>query len=148
MVRQYADELVVQDHKMLVDFRDTMSRIIWSIYPKMNYNDIVRGVEYSIQKRFKNFDLTIHNNYTNKTAEMTMLEMIDYIAQREPIITSYGVLFKKHDQVPNPLATVIDSFLTLRKVHKKEMFKYPKKSEMFERYNLLQSLDKIDVNVI
>ena len=55
-------------------------------------------------------------------------------------------MFKRHGDVPNPMGRVIQSFLDLRKSHKKEMFKYPKGSEMFERFNLLQALDKIDVN--
>lgn len=114
----------------------------------MEIEDIESAVEYSMAKRFKNFDLTVQNNYTCKSIQMTVLEMLDYIAVREPIITSYGTMFKRHGDVPNPMGRVIQSFLDLRKAHKKEMFKYPKGSEMFERFNLLQALDKIDVNGI
>lgn len=140
------DKVKVDDHPILVNYKNTMTRIIHSAHPRMNYEDIERAVEYSIQKRFKNFDLSIQNKYKNKDAQMTMLEMLDYISRREPIITSYGTMFKKHEEVPNPMARVIDNFLILRKKDKKEMFKYPKGSEMFEHYNLLQTLDKIDVN--
>ena len=105
-------------------------------------SDIEAGITYSIQKRFKNANATITNNYLNSSIDTTILEMCDYIAQREPIITSYGVLFKRHGTVKNPLGDSIDNFLKLRKVHKKEMFKYPKGSEMFEHFNLLQALDK------
>lgn len=142
------DRIIVQDHQSLYAYRDSMSRTIKSIYPEMNMQDIIRGVEYSIAKRFKNFNLSVQNNYTNNTVEMTMLEMMDYIARRKPIITSYGTMFKRHDDVANPMARVIQNFLDLRKKHKKEMFKYPKNSEMFEHFNLLQALDKIDVNGI
>ena len=136
------------EHESLIGYRDSMTRAIKSIYPHMDIEDIEKAVEYSISKRFKNFDLTVQNNYTNKIITMSALEMLDYIAKREPIITSYGTIFKKHADVPNPMGQVIQSFLDLRKKHKKEMFKYPKGSEMFEKYNLLQALDKIDVNGI
>ena len=135
------DKINVRDHPILIEYRDTMTRIISSAHPRMNKDDIEKAVEYSIQKRFKNFDLNIQNKYKNKNVQMTMLEMLDYIKKREPIITSYGTMFKKHEQVPNPMAKVIQSFLDLRKKHKKEMFKYPKGSEMFESFNLLQQLD-------
>jgi hypothetical protein len=135
-----------EDHKILNEYKITMSRIINSLHPYMDKRDIDEALDYSISKRFKNFDLKVVNNYTTRTTEITALEMLDYIRNREPIMTSYGTLFKRHDAVPNPMAKVIQNFLTLRKTHKKEMFKYPKGSEMFEHFNLMQQLDKIDVN--
>ena len=138
--------LNVDEHQVLINYRTTMSRLLRSVYPHVAQSDIEAGITYSIQKRFKNANATITNNYLNSSIDTTILEMCDYIAQREPIITSYGVLFKRHGTVKNPLGDSIDNFLKLRKVHKKEMFKYPKVSEMFEHFNLLQALDKIDVN--
>ena len=142
------DRIVVSEHQSLQEYRDSMTRVIKSAYPQMDTEDIEAAVEYSISKRFKNFNLKIQNNYTCKTIQMTALEILDYIAKREPTITSYGTMFKRHGDVPNPMGRVIQNFLDLRKKHKKEMFKYPKGSEMFERFNLLQALDKIDVNGI
>ena len=137
-----------EEHQILQEYGTKMSRIIQSLHPYMDRRDIEAAVNYSISKRFKNFDMKIVNNYTTKSTDITALEMLDYIRAREPIMTSYGTLFKKHDVVPNPMGKVIQNFLDLRKRHKKEMFKYPKGSEMFEHYNLLQQLDKIDVNGI
>lgn len=129
-----------KEHKILMKYRDTMSRIIKSAHPEMDIRDIYAGIEYSISKRFKNFDLVVQNNYTGSNPKISMLELMDYIAKREPILTSYGTMFRRHDVVPNPMAKVIQNFLDLRKLHKKEMFKYPKGSEQFEKYNLLQAL--------
>ena len=140
------NKINVKDHPILVQYRDTMTRILNSKYPLMNKNDIERAVEFSIQKRFKDFNLSIQNKYTGKTVSMAALDMLDYIRNREPIITSYGTMFRRHGTVPNPMGKVIQSFLDLRKAQKKEMFKYPKGSEMFERWNLLQNLSKIDTN--
>ena len=90
------DKVNVKDHPILIQYRDTITRIINSKYPLMNKNDIERAVEYSIQKRFKDFNLKIQNKYNEKTVDMTALEMLDYIKNREPIITSYCTMYKKH----------------------------------------------------
>ena len=52
-------------------------------------------------------------------------------------------MFKHHGTVPNPLLAVVQSFLDNRTIHKKQMVQYPKGSEDFEKYNLLQSLTKM-----
>lgn len=127
-------------------YKEVMIRLLSSVYPHMDKQDFSDVIDYSVAKRYKEYDGTIYNNYTNKRIDMTILKMCDYIASKEPIITSYGVLFKRHGTVPNPMADVIQLFMDLRGIHKKEMFKYPKGSELFERYNLQQNLDKIDVN--
>ena len=146
MIKDINQTVNPQEHEILMKYRDTMGRIIKSLHPEMDIRDINSALEYSISKRFKNFELTVKNNYTNSDPKLTMLELVDYISQRQPILTSYGTMFRRHDVVPNAMGRVIQNFLDLRKVHKKEMFKYPKGSEQFEKYNLLQALDKIDVN--
>lgn len=136
------DKVKAEEHEVLLKYRDTMSRIVNSLYPQMNREDIEKGVSYSVSKRFKNFNVVLQNNYTNKIFNTTILKMLDYIENRKPIVTSYGTMFMRHGEVPNPMGDVIQSFLSLRKKHKKEMFKFPKGSEMFEKFNLLQALDK------
>jgi len=55
-------------------------------------------------------------------------------------------MFKRHSEMRNPLINLISSYLDNRKKAKKMMFKFPKGSEDFEKYNLLQLLYKIDTN--
>lgn len=125
--------------------------------PHIPQEDLESILNYSINKRLYNAKAGISNSYkryydpeTKKYKDLfheyTLLQIADYIKKREPIVTAQGTMFRHHGEVPNPLANTIQSFLDLRSIHKKEMFKYPKGSEQFEKYNLLQSLDKIDAN--
>ena len=115
-------------------------------FPLLTKDELSAAIDDSISNHFKDTDVSINNNYKNATVQMTLNSLVQYIESKEPIITSYGVLFSKHGTLPNPIYNMIDGFIIGRKKMKKEMFKYPKGSEMFEKYNLLQLLLKIDAN--
>nr|DAG94177.1 MAG TPA: hypothetical protein [Herelleviridae sp.] len=138
--------MVINESPTLIKYKDTMKRCIMMYYPQMDKRELDPILDYSINKRFKNSNVKIENSYTKKNANMTLLAISDYIASREPIVTAFGTMFRKKGEVPNPMGVVVQSFLDMRSKHKKMMFKYPKGSEDFEKYNLLQSLDKIDTN--
>ena len=130
-------------------------------YPESSPEVLDAAIDYSIQKRIQNANAVLSNSYRRrrvierdengnevqvyKNAEqnLTLQQISDYILSREPIVTAFGTMFKHHGTVPNPLAIVVQSFLDNRTIHKKQMFQYPKGSEQFEKYNLLQSLTKM-----
>lgn len=124
----------------LADYMSTMHDCVKMYFPNLDDNFIDDALRYSIKKRYKSSQITLNNNYTKESVNKTLLELCDYIADKKPIMTSYGVLFQRHGTVPNPLKEIIQSFLDARGKYKKQMFQYPKGSEMFEYYNLLQSL--------
>ena len=124
----------------LADYMSTMHDCVKMYFPNLDGNFIDDALRYSIKKRYKSSQITLNNNYTKESINKTLLELCDYIADKKPIMTSYGVLFQRHGTVPNPLKEIIQSFLDARGKYKKQMFQYPKGSEMFEYYNLLQSL--------
>lgn len=122
---------------------------MWALsrnFPTLSYDELDRAINWSINNRFSNVDVTVHNNYKNQIINTNLHELANFILDKKPIITSYGVLFSRHGTVPNPIYKMIDNFINSRDSLKHEMFKYPKGSEQYEMYNLLQSLAKIDVN--
>ncbi len=143
------------DHNMILEsdtiqlYKQEMKDTVTYFFPEYDMSDFDDALNYSIQKRYKDEEVVIHNNYKKKDVyDMTILKLCDYIQKRKPIVTSYGTMFMRHGETPNPLGEVIQMFLDERAMYKKEMFKYPKGSEEFEKYNLLQLLAKIDCNSI
>ena len=129
-------------------YKDTLKRMISLNIPNLTNNELDEAINYSMAKRYKPTQAKVYNNYTEKTAVNTLAELTDYIYSKEPICTASGVLFKKHGTTPNPLTKLIYMFMTNRDMYKKQMFQYPKGSEEFEEYNLLQLLAKVDTNAI
>lgn len=130
------------DSSVLYNYKTVARDLLHLSFPSLSFGEISAAIDYSISKHFKDTPVVIDNNYKKRQVNMTLQTLSDYIIQKEPIITSYGVMFKRHGEVPNPLYNMIDGFINGRKAMKKEMFKYPKGSEMFEKYNLLQLLLK------
>lgn len=115
-------------------------------FPLLNEYELREAIKYSITNRIENKPAYLENNYTKRRMDGTVVDILNYIQSLQPIISSSGVLFKKHKDADNPLAKMIMGFLNQRAIYKKEMFKYPKGSEMFEKYNLLQLLEKLNAN--
>ena len=130
----YESSIVVDNYKKVA------AEMLHLNFPLLSEQEIYAAIDYSISNHFKDTSVKIDNNYKNISIDMTLRELTNYILDKEPIITSYGVLFNRHGTVPNPIYRMLDGFISGRKKMKKEMFKYPKGSEDFEKYNLLQLL--------
>ena len=129
-------------------YKDTLKRMLSLNLPSLTNRELDEAIDYSMNKRYTPVESKVYNNYTEKTVVNTIAELTDYIYSREPIQTAWGVLFKKHGVVPNPLTKLIHMFMLNRDKEKKIMFQYPKGSEEFEEHNLLQLLAKVDTNAI
>lgn len=117
-------------------------------FPGMTETDLMEAIDYSIVKRGSDSKAYLDNNYKKIRENRTLFEITDYIIQREPIITVSGVMFRKHGYCPNPFVMLIQEFLEQRGIYKKTMFKYPKGSEEFEKYNILQLSEKVSGNAM
>lgn len=138
----------LNESSVIKNYIDMSIRTMRLALPMLSISELTEAVNYSVQKRFKNTNVVMDNNYKNIQNETTLLELAEYINQRQPIVTSYGCMFARHANSINPLAKLLQTFMENRDIHKKQMFKYPKGSEQFEAFNLMQLLDKRDANSI
>ena len=127
-------------------YKDKMREVLSLYYPTYPLSLIDEAIDEHIINKFKDSKAFVDNSYTKKNTETTLLAISDFIDKKDPTCTSMGTLFKNQEQERNLMFETMDSFLALRKIHKKEMFKYPKGSKEFMKFNLLQLLDKIDAN--
>lgn len=128
------------------EYKSVMIENLASSFPGLNIDELDSAITWAIINRHNIHPVKLDNNYTKQTINGTVLDILRYIEKLEPIITSSGVLFKKHKEADNPLSKMIMGFLEQRSFYKKEMFKYPKGSSEFEKYNLLQLLEKLNAN--
>lgn len=131
-------------------YKDTLKRMLSLNLPSLTERELDEAIDYSMNKRYKQVESKVYNNYTEKTVTNTLAELTDYIYSREPICTAWGVLFKKHGVVPNPLSKLIHMFMLNRDKYKGQMLDYLELNDMekYEEYNLLQLLAKVDTNAI
>jgi hypothetical protein len=138
----------LNDMEVIKRYKQFFKEMIWFNKPNISEQELEDVMNWSIQKRIKNSSLELYDSYKEKRADSSVLEWLEYFYANEPIITPNGVMFKKHNEELNPVNKMIQGFLKTRAKYKKEMFKYPKGSREFEKYNLLQLLSKIDANSI
>ena len=50
-------------------YKEIMTRLLRSSYPWMNGDDLSNALNYSVNKRYKQFTGSIYNNYTNKRVD-------------------------------------------------------------------------------
>ena len=139
-------EILADKNIAIKNYRDTTIDLLQLIFPNLSYTELAYAVDRDIAENIKYHKATIDNSYKKTKVDITLPDLAHYILSREPILTTYGALFTKHGDTPHPLYKMVDSFIWDRDKNKKEMFKYPKGSFDYQKYNLLQLLLKIDAN--
>lgn len=132
--------IAVDKSPTLSTYKRKMVEVLSLIYPLAQLSFLDEVVEEHIQKKFKDAEAVLKNSYTKKDTKTTLLALSDFIDEKKPLVTGAGTMFKQHDKSRNLMFETMQSFLDLRGVHKKEMFKYPKGTPEFNKYNLLQLL--------
>ena len=128
------------------EYVEIMMRNLKHTFPLLSDAELMEAIRYSIDKRYRSSTVIMHNNYENIKRSVSTPEVLHFLETEKPVMTSSGMLYKNAAIAENPLSDMIMGYIKSRKIFKKEMFKYPKGSEMFEKYNLMQLLKKRDAN--
>lgn len=132
----------------MAKYKEVLKRNMKLVLPELGDGELERAIQWSMDRRFKDHDITIDNNYRDEKYHLTLSELVNFINANKPILTSYGCLFTSHGETANPLYQMIQEFADRRNRFKKKMLEYPKGSEEYNRYNLNQLVAKVDTNAI
>ena len=132
--------------KVFDEYRYNCIAAIKKMIPSLYHEEILEAVNYVIGTEYKEVDLILSNSYEKTEQKSNVYKLVSYIMEREPVLCSSGVLFKRRGSHLDMFISLIDEFIDGRKFHKGEMFKYPVGSEMYEKENLQQLNLKVCAN--
>ena len=108
--------------KFLKKYKKEMSDAILSMNPDFDKDKVGDIVEEMMKENMCNPRVTLDNNYTGETRDTTLLSVFDWVLERKPIICGNATFYKNQHESINPIAKMLENFLTDRKKYKKLMF--------------------------
>lgn len=129
-------------------YRNEAKRNLMINYPTLSEDELDTALDIILSDAYTKRECTLYNNYTEEVAETDVAGISNYIYNKNPIMVANGCLFKQYTSELTPMYKLITSFTDNRSKFKKEMFKYEKGTEKFNKYNMLQMLAKRDNNAL
>lgn len=136
----------VSDHKFLKEWKKKQTELILSVHPDWDVDKIKDELNKIIDERLKNPECALHNNYLNKTARSTLLDIYDFIDKTNPIMAGGGVLFRNQHEALNPPSIFLDGSMKKRKAIKKKLKLYKPGSYEYQVADRGQLTEKVVAN--
>lgn len=137
----------ILDSAYIKKYKTDMLESMKQIRPEWDESEMEEIIDKMIMKRFSNPKVTVDNNYVGESRETTLLSVLDWALSREPIIAGNGTFYKNQYEASNPIAAMLDNFLTTRKKYKKEMFAVEdSRSAKYMDLDRRQKNEKINAN--
>ena len=93
------------------------------LFPDLTKEQLIQHIKEIVKEKM-NYRKDISMSGEGFPETISVRDIDNFIAKREPIIDGHGTLFKKHHEEKNILGDMCDEFMIKRKVYKKEMFKH------------------------
>lgn len=133
--------LFIQQWKQQV--KDTLEKI----HPEWDDDSIERILNQLIEENIQLPKVTLDNNYTGESRESNLLSVLDWCIKRKPLIAGNASFYKNQHEAINPIAKMLDGFLSERKAIKKRMFSVEDtESDLYKDLDRAQGNQKILAN--
>mgnify|MGYP004647036503 CR=1 FL=1 len=133
--------------KFLNKYIKQMTDVMLQMNPSWNKDDVKKIVFEMVKEQTQNPVVTLDNNYTGESRETTLLSVLDWTLDRDPIICGNATFYKNQHEAINPIAKMLEDFLSQRKAYKKLMFKVEDStSPEYKDLDRSQANEKINCN--
>lgn len=112
-----------KDNKFIKKYNKNMTEIMTQINPEWDKDFIESTIMDMVKENIKNPEVTLDNNYTGESRDTSLLSVLDWMLNRKPIIAGNGTFYMNQHEAINPIAKMLENFLSQRKAYKKAMFK-------------------------
>lgn len=138
----------ISKHTFIKEWKRTNRKLLMQMYPEVPKKEIDKFLDKTIKENLRNPKCQIDNNYIGKTMNTTLLDVCDWIETTKPVCAGGGVFFKNQHQIMNPLAQMIQKFLSSRKEYKGKLKSLVPGSYEYMTFDRKQLSEKICANSI
>lgn len=134
-------KVLKSESKFINKYKKEMTEVILTMFPDLDKKDVEKVILDLVKENIKNPSVTLDNNYTGESRDSSLLSVLDWTFDREPILCGNATFYKNQLEAINPIAKMLENFLLQRKMYKKEMFAV--EDTQSARY---QDLDRSQIN--
>ncbi len=137
----------IMDSEFIQRYIDQMTSQISVIHPEWSEKKIEKVVSEMAEKEFTNPVVTMDNNFIKETKNASLLSVVDWFYEREPILAGNGTFYKNQHEAINPTARMLKGMKANRTAFKKQMFKYQDSDpQKYKSFDLKQANEKVNMN--
>ena len=146
-VKATGDASDIMDSEFIKRYVKQMTSQIAMIHPEWDEKQVKKVVCKMAEERFTNPKVIMDNNFIKETRNASLLSVVDWYYQRNPILAGNGTFYKNQYEAINPTARMLKGMKANRTAFKKQMFKYQDSDpQKYKAFDLKQANEKVNMN--
>jgi hypothetical protein len=127
-------------------WKKEMARKIKLAKPDIDEDKLDKYLNERIEATFKDPKCKVRNTYKGEEVNTSLMNIMQFIHDRKPIMAGFGLLFKNQEDMYNPNSNMLMESINTRKRLKKERAQYDKRSYEFLMKDIGQGNEKVIAN--
>lgn len=136
----------LNDTLLAEDWKSESLGILRRQYPQVGKKKLKKFLNTVVENSMKNYSTEIRNNHTHQSLSIDLATVYTWLRVEKPIIAGFGTFFKNQEKEINPVAIMLDNFMTLRKSYKGLLEIYDEDTYEYSQADRNQGNEKTNAN--